>query len=165
MRTGIRLGIDVGKARVGVARSDLHGLLATPLETVAREPQAAAVARILSIAEELEAVECVVGLPLSLSGTRTPSTEDAETFAQLLADAAGAVFTVRLVDERLSTVTAQSQLRQSGKNAKSSRSIIDQQAAVIILQHALDLERSLSTPPGSLVVQGAMPNHPGRPID
>lgn len=144
----------MGKARIGVARSDLHGMLATPLETVSRQPEAAAVSRILEIAAELEVVECVVGLPLNLSGNRTPSTEDAEHVARLLANAAGGLFTVRLVDERLSTVTAQSQLRQSGKTAKNSRTIIDQQAAVIILQHALDLERSLSSPPGSLVVQG-----------
>lgn len=154
MRTGVRLGIDVGKARVGVARSDLHGMLATPVETVPRDLAGDAdLARIAAIASELEAVEAVVGLPLNLRGERTPSTEDAERFAQRLADRLAAPgVAVRLVDERLSTVSAQGQLRQAGKKTKQSRSIIDQAAAVVILQHALDVERARDDAPGQAVV-------------
>jgi len=106
--------------------------------------------RIVTEAFAIEAVEIVVGLPLSLSGGETPSTVDARDFALLIALAAETP--VRLVDERLSTVSAQRAVRASGRNTKNSRPIIDQVAAVIILQHALDFERSGGTPPGVLVV-------------
>ncbi|WP_440311481.1 Holliday junction resolvase RuvX [Leucobacter chromiireducens] len=158
MRSGVRLGIDVGKARVGVARSDLHGMLATPLETVARATDGDAdLARIAAIAAELDAFEVIVGLPLNMRGERTLSTDDAVGFAeQLAARLASTTVPVRLVDERLSTVSAQGQLRQAGKKTKQSRSIIDQAAAVVILQHALDTERAQGTAPGSPVaVAGA----------
>ncbi len=156
MRTGVRLGIDVGKARIGVARCDLHGMLATPVETVPRAADGSAdVARIVQLAREYEAIEVVVGLPLNLRGERTPSTEDAVRFAErvaaALAHAAPAAAAVRLVDERLSTVSAQGQLRQAGRNTKKSRSVIDQAAAVVILQHALDAERSQGRASGEVV--------------
>ncbi|MBC7590673.1 MAG: Holliday junction resolvase RuvX [Salinibacterium sp.] len=144
MRSGVRLGIDVGKARIGVARCDVHAMLATPVETVPRG--AGDLARIAQIAIELEAVEIVVGLPIALSGCDTASTGDARVFAGDIATTTR--LPVRLVDERLSTVSAQSALRASGRNAKNSRSVVDQVAAVIILQHALDFERSAGIPPG-----------------
>lgn len=155
MRSGVRLGVDVGKARIGLSRSDLHGMLATPVETVPRvlaeapqpgEPLTRDIARILEVQTELDAVEVVVGLPLSLSGSETASTADAQRFARALQSAISVP--VRLVDERLSTVSAQSALRASGKKAKSHRPVIDQVAAVIILQHALDTERGTGNPPG-----------------
>jgi putative Holliday junction resolvase len=147
VRTGRRLGVDVGKARVGVAVSDPHGMLATPVITVQRSDDA--VRQVLGYAAEHDVIELVVGLPLSLSGGETPSTADAREFATQLAASTDRV--VRLVDERLSTVTAQSALHATGRNTKKSRSVIDQVAAVIILQHALDTERSGGTPPGSIV--------------
>lgn len=154
MRPGVRLGVDVGRARVGVARCDLHGMLATPVETVPRDTSGDAdIARIAAIAAELEAFEAVVGLPINLRGERTPSTDDAEAFAVRLATRlAPSGVTVRLVDERLSTVSAQGQLRQTGKKTKQTRSIIDQAAAVVILQHALDIERSRGEAPGRAAV-------------
>ncbi|NEM90223.1 Holliday junction resolvase RuvX [Galbitalea soli] len=147
MRTGVRIGVDVGTVRIGVARSDAHGLLATPVETVRRGD--GDVDRVLAIAAELEAIEIIVGLPLALSGARTASTDDATGFAARVA--ARAAVPVRLVDERLTTVSAQAALRSSGRSSKQSRSVIDQVAAVIIVQHALDLERSAGTPPGVAV--------------
>jgi putative Holliday junction resolvase len=147
VRTGARLGVDVGTARVGVARSDIDGLLATPVETLTRDEDT--LARLTGLAREVDALEFVVGLPLSLSGADTASTTDAREFAAALAMASG--LPVRLVDERLSTVTAQRALRDSGRRAKGSRPVIDQVAAVIILQNALDFERSASRPPGALV--------------
>jgi len=142
MRSGVRLGIDVGTARVGVARSDRDGLLATPVETVPRDERT--LGRLRELAAELDAVEVVVGLPLSLSGADTASTRDAREVAVSLAE----TLPVRLVDERLSTVTAQRQLREAGRHSKGSRPVIDQAAAVIILQNALDAERSSGRPPG-----------------
>lgn len=150
MRPGRRLGVDVGRARVGLAASDPHGMLATPVATLQRGDST--VRTVLDAVAEYEPVEIVVGLPLSLSGSDTPSTEDARRFAAELAAATSVP--VRLVDERLSTVTAQSALRASGRKSKGSRSVIDQVAAVIILQHALDAERSGGIPPGSIVAPG-----------
>ncbi|MCU1405056.1 MAG: Holliday junction resolvase RuvX [Glaciihabitans sp.] len=143
----MRVGVDVGKARIGIARTDFHGMLATPVETVARG--AGDIARILAIVSELEAAEIVVGLPLSLAGTHTPSTDDASQFAHTLANST--TVPVRMVDERLSTVSAQAALRASGRTTKNSRSVIDQVAAVIIVQHALDFERAAGRPPGVVV--------------
>lgn len=147
MRAGARLGVDVGTVRIGVSRSDPHAILATPLETVARG--AGDLARLAELVAEIDPIEVVVGLPIALSGRDTPSTADARTFAGELATSLDVP--VRLVDERLSTVSAQSALRASGRSTKSSRPVVDQVAAVIILQHALDFERSADSPPGILV--------------
>ncbi|WGD36296.1 Holliday junction resolvase RuvX [Lysinibacter sp. HNR] len=150
MRSGVRLGIDVGKARVGVSRSDFHGMLAMPVETIKRqEDLSGTLARVLELIGEYEATEVVVGLPLNLQGESTPSTEDALGFAHQLDSLVN--IGIRLVDERLSTVSAQSVLHGVGRSTKSSRPVIDQVAAVIILQQALDVERSLGHPPGRLV--------------
>ena len=147
MRPGVRVGVDVGTARIGISRCDPRGMLATPVETVRRG--AGDIARIRQIAVESDAVELVVGLPLALSGRSTASTADARAFAAQLA--AQRIAPVRLVDERLSTVAAQGALRASGRNTRNSRSVVDQVAAVIILQHALDFERSALSPPGAVV--------------
>jgi putative Holliday junction resolvase len=147
MRSGVRVGVDVGKVRIGVARSDLHGMLATPVETVPRGD--GDLARLRAIVAELDAIEVIVGLPLALSGQRTASTEDAAGFAAQLAAVVGVP--VRLVDERLTTVSASAALRSSGRNTKQSRPVIDQVAAVIIVQHALDFERSREIPAGAVV--------------
>jgi putative Holliday junction resolvase len=144
MRTGVRLGVDVGKVRVGLAASDPHGMLATPVATLQRAE--AAIAAVVREAEERDALEILVGLPLALSGNHTASTADALTFARELQ--AATPRPVRLVDERLTTVSAQSALRQAGRSAKRQRSVVDQVAAVIIVQHALDAERSSGRPPG-----------------
>jgi putative holliday junction resolvase len=148
-RRGVRLGVDVGRARVGVARCDPDGLLATPLETVARDDSA--VERIVALADEYSAVELLVGLPMNLRGEDTASTTDAREFASALA--AASALPVRLVDERLSTVSAHAALRSSGRSQRSSRSIVDQVAAVVLLQQALDVEKSTGRPPGIPIPQ------------
>ncbi|MGH1550917.1 Holliday junction resolvase RuvX [Leifsonia poae] len=149
MRSGVRVGIDVGKVRIGVSRSDLHGMLATPVETVARSEDGVDRRRIAEIVGELGAFEIIVGLPLALSGAHTASTGDAIGFAEALAAEAGVP--VRLVDERLTTVSASQALRASGRNTKKARPVVDQVAATIILQHALDAERATGRPPGDPV--------------
>jgi putative Holliday junction resolvase len=136
-RRGVRLGVDVGKARVGVARCDPDGMLAVPVETVPRDERS--IARLVELATEHDPLEIVVGLPLNMRGQDTLSTADAREFAAQLAAAQKAP--VRLVDERLSTVSAHSALRQSGRSQKGSRSIVDQVAAVVLLQHAIDSEK------------------------
>jgi putative Holliday junction resolvase len=152
-RRGIRLGIDVGRARVGVARSDPDGVLAVPVETVPRKGES--VRRIAALATEYDAFEVLVGLPLNLRGEDTPSTTDARGFAEALA--AALPMPVRLVDERLSTVSAHSVLREAGRSQRDSRSIVDQVAAVVLLQQALDVERKSGEPAGPAVSPGQEP--------
>jgi putative Holliday junction resolvase len=147
MRPGARIGIDVGSVRIGVASSDRDGLLATPVETVTSG--AGDIARLIEIAKEQDAVEFVVGLPKSLSGASGPAAELAVAFAHSLAQVTS--LDVRLVDERLSTTQATKSLQQAGRNAKQSRSVVDQQAAVVILQFALDMERASGQAPGECV--------------
>ncbi|GAA3584980.1 hypothetical protein GCM10022198_05340 [Klugiella xanthotipulae] len=127
-------------------------MLAMPVETIVRKmSNDDAVSRIAEIASELEAFEIIVGHPLNMQGESTPSTDDAIACALAVAEALS--LPVRLVDERLSTVSAQSALHRVGRTTKSSRSVIDQVAAVIILQQALDTERSSGNPPGTPVEQ------------
>lgn len=146
MRPGVRVGIDVGTVRIGVARSDRDGLLATPVQTIQRTTDNY-LAELVAIITELDAVEVIIGLPLSLSGARTASTEDALVVARDLALQIDVP--CRLIDERLTTVSAHSALRTAGKKQKQTRSVIDQVAAVMILQHALDSERSSGNLPGT----------------
>lgn len=137
MRTGTRIGIDVGKARVGVARSDPLGLMAVPVTTLPRE---SAIDQLVILATEHEPIEFVCGLPLSLDGFDTASTRDAREFAADLAVATGVA--VRLVDERLTTVAAQHALHDASHSTKSGRAMIDQVAATILLESALNAERA-----------------------
>ena len=148
MRNGVRLGIDVGKVRVGIATCDPSGLLATPVTTLQRESEGV-VTEVAKYTTDSSAIEVVVGLPLNLSGNHTPPTEDAISFAKQIA--AAVAVPVRMIDERLTTVSAHSALRSSGKKQRGTRSVIDQVAAVMVLQHALDTERSSGKPAGIAV--------------
>ncbi|MBF4162183.1 Holliday junction resolvase RuvX [Nocardioides acrostichi] len=154
MRHGTRLGIDPGDARIGVARSDPSGLLASPVETVRRgKGDLARIRRILrDLADDTgaEALEVVVGLPRSLGGGEGPAAVKVREFAARLA-ARVAPTPVRLVDERLSTVSAEAMLRDRGRKGAARRAVVDQAAAVVILQHTLDTERASGTPPGEIV--------------
>jgi putative holliday junction resolvase len=152
MRPGVRLGIDPGDARIGVARSDPTGFLATPVETVRRGK--GDLARIAAILAEEEAVEVVVGLPRSLSGREGPAAAKVREFASALAHRLAPV-PVRLVDERMTTVSAEAMLRDQGRKGGKRRAVVDQAAAVLILQHALDTERTTGNAPGEIVEETA----------
>lgn len=156
VRSGVRLGIDVGSVRIGVARSDRDGLLATPVETVPRGT--GDLERIAALVTEELAVELVVGLPRSMSGAEGPAAGLARAFASDLAERV-APAPVRLVDERLTTVSATRDLRSAGVSSKAGRAVVDQAAAVIILQGALDAERTSGRPPGELVTAPEVPQH------
>jgi putative Holliday junction resolvase len=151
MRRGVRIGIDVGDARIGVAQSDPSGVIATPVETVARG--SGDLVRIAEIVADADAVEVVVGLPRSLSGGEGPSAERVRRFAREIADAVAPV-PVRLCDERLSTVAAEAVLRGQGRKGPKRRAVVDQAAAVVILQNALDTERNGGTAPGEALDLG-----------
>jgi len=138
---GRRLGIDVGTVRIGVAVSDPDGILATPVETVRRDSRGAHLRRIASLIDEFEIVEVVVGLPRTLADRAGSSAHDAIDVAEAIADRIAAV-PVRLADERLTTVSAARSLREAGVRAKNQRGMIDQAAAVEILQGWLDQRRN-----------------------
>ena len=148
MRSGVRLGLDPGDARIGVARSDPSGFLATPVETVQRGR--GDLARLAALVEEEGALEVIVGLPRSLSGREGPAAVKVREFAAALARRIAPV-TVRLYDERLTTISAEAMLRDRGKKGQQRRAVVDMAAAVMILQHALDTERATGTPPGEPV--------------
>ncbi|SCL54007.1 Holliday junction resolvase RuvX [Micromonospora chersina] len=143
---GVRLGVDVGQVRVGVARSDPHGILATPLVTLARDLTAAPdavptdIAELVRLAAEHEAVEVVVGLPVNLAGKHGPAAENVSAYAARLADVMGPI-PVTLTDERMSTVVASRRLAERGVRGKRQRAVVDQAAAVEILQSWLDAQR------------------------
>ncbi|WP_068189243.1 Holliday junction resolvase RuvX [Mycobacterium sp. UM_CSW] len=138
---GRRLGIDVGSVRIGVAASDPDGILATPVETVRRDRSGRHVRRLAELAAELDAVEVIVGLPRTLADRTGPSAVDAIELAETLARRI-APTPVRLADERLTTVSAQRSLRAAGVRAREQRAMIDQAAAVAILQSWLDQRRA-----------------------
>jgi putative Holliday junction resolvase len=142
-RRGRVLGVDVGTVRVGVALSDPTGTLASPLETVQRAKDGSDLDRLVQLVEEHEVTEIVVGEPRHLSGASGASAQDADAYAR---DLAGRVpdVPVNMIDERLSTVTATSHLREGGRNSREQRSVIDQAAAVVILQQFLDARRGRS---------------------
>lgn len=148
MVRGVRVGVDVGKARIGLAQSDPDGLLATPVATIARTGEQA-MSELCASITAVAPLRVYVGLPLSLDGSHTASTADALDVALFISQALDT--DVRLIDERLTTVSAQAVLHKAGKSVKSSRSVIDQVAAVMILQHALDSERAQGKPAGANV--------------
>jgi putative holliday junction resolvase len=137
------LGVDVGTVRVGLALSDPTGTLASPLETLKRSKNHADLDRLAALVVEHEVTEVVVGEPVHLSGASGASAQDAGNYAQELADRIPDV-PVILIDERLSTVTAASHLREGGIDSRKQRAVIDQAAAVVILQQFLDARRPRS---------------------
>jgi len=152
---GRRLGVDVGKVRVGVALSDPDGILATPLATVARDlvsdkKGAAAdsvpadIAELSRLVGEHEVVQIVVGLPVRLNGAEGPAAIDIRAYADRLARAVAPVPIV-LADERMSTVVATRRLAERGVRGKRQRAVVDQAAAVEILQSWLDAQRRQTT--------------------
>lgn len=138
MLRGVRIACDVGSVRIGVARSDPSGLLATPLEAVRAGDDA--FARVAAIVSETDAVEIVIGLPLSMDGTMGPAAERASAWAEGLR--ALIDVPVVCVDERLTTVQAQRGLHAAGRNTKTSRAVIDSASAVVLLQSHLDAQRA-----------------------
>ena len=153
---GPRLGVDVGSVRVGLAVSDPDGLIATPVETLVR---AASLRRLVREVRERRAAVVYVGLPIHLSGAESASSGAARNYAGALA-AAIAPIEVWLVDERMSTVSAHQALHASGRAGRSHRQVIDQAAAVVILQSALDAESATGRRPGERVVVDPVQHDP-----
>jgi putative Holliday junction resolvase len=143
----VRLAVDPGSVRIGVARSDPGGILASPLSVVPAGP--GGLDELAKLAASTDAIEVIVGLPTSLSGREGAAAAAARRFA---ADLAGrlAPIPVRLVDERLTTAEAHDALRRGGKDSRARRRVVDAAAAAVLLQAALDAERASGHPPGQL---------------
>ena len=135
---GVRFGIDVGTVRVGVAASDPEGIMAFPVATLNRDTSV--VENLCTLMRERDAVMAYVGLPRHLAGHEGESARDARTFAQALVEHCG--IPVRLVDERMSSVAAHAALREAGVATRDHRTRVDQQAAVTILDTAMNAEKA-----------------------
>ena len=143
-RLGRRIGVDFGVARIGVAVSSVDGIICSPLATLQNNEEA--LSSLLELISEQEPIEIYVGLPLNLQGEHTQSTVLAIAFAKQLFQSG--VTNLRLVDERMSTRAAQSQLHASGKNSRQSKGVIDAAAATLIVESALSYERATGQIPG-----------------
>ena len=147
MRQGVRLALDWGDARIGVAACDREGVLPYPVKAVRAGQRE--IAELVATVAEYQPIEVLVGLPRSLSGGEGPAAAKARDRAARLAEAIAVP--VRLVDERLTTVTAARRLTEGGKRAREQRQLIDATAAVTILEQALAVEQSQGEAPGELV--------------
>ncbi|MET4588432.1 Holliday junction resolvase RuvX [Arthrobacter sp. 754] len=158
---GIKLGVDVGTVRVGVAVCDRDAILATPYKTLDRNAKKNSDVRVIaSLAEELGAVQVIVGLPRTMKGEEHASARMATDYAELLVAELvrrGIDVPVNLVDERLSSVTAHRNLHEAGMSSRNHRKVVDQVAAAGILQHAIDMQKARGADVGTRV--GAPPEH------
>ncbi|MDA2988767.1 MAG: Holliday junction resolvase RuvX [Actinomycetota bacterium] len=144
MRKGRRVALDPGTVRIGVAVSDIDGILASPRPAL----PAGDLAAVGVVVGEVDPLEIIVGLPMGLGGTEGQAAQWAREFAGQVAAATSVP--VRLVDERLSTVQAQRGLHDQGRSVRQSRDMIDSASAAVVLQHALDAERTAGQPPGEV---------------
>lgn len=148
MRVGVRIGLDLGSKRIGVARCDRDGLLAIPL--TAFDADGAWHGELRALLDEVEAIEIVVGIPVSLRGTEELAARNVrDRIAELKAAFPG--LPIRGVDERLTSAVANRQLRDAGHSTKSARSHVDALAAAGILEFALETERRTGEPAGELL--------------
>jgi putative holliday junction resolvase len=148
VRKGVRLAVDAGSVRIGVARSDPDGILASPLAVIRSGP--GALNELARLAAGADTIEVIVGLPTSLSGREGAAAAAARRFAADLA-ARLAPVPVRLIDERFTTTQAHDALRRGGQDSRARRQAVDAAAAAVLLQAALDAERATGLPPGQLV--------------
>lgn len=152
---GVKLGVDVGTVRVGVAICDRDSILATPYKTLDRNAKKNSDVRVIAkLAEELGAAQVIVGLPRTMKGEEHASARMAADYALLLAAelaARGLDVPVNLVDERLSSVTAHRNLHEAGMSSRNHRKVVDQVAAAGILQHAIDMQKARGADVGSRV--------------
>ncbi|MPZ60189.1 MAG: Holliday junction resolvase RuvX [Propionibacteriales bacterium] len=151
MRTGVRVAVDLGDVRIGIAVCDSSGLLAVPLETIRRGP--GDFDRLAEIVRSYAPLEVVIGLPRSLSGREGPAATKVREIAHEIGERLTPV-PVRLVDERLTTVTAERVLSSRGRKGARRRAVVDQAAAVVLLQHVLDSERGTGSAPGEILDLG-----------
>ncbi|MDQ0923248.1 putative Holliday junction resolvase [Pseudarthrobacter sp. W1I19] len=162
---GVKLGIDVGTVRVGVAICDRDSILATPYKTLDRNPKKNSDIRVIAnLVQELGAVQVIVGLPRTMKGEEHASARMATEYAGLLAAELAArdlAVPVNLVDERLSSVTAHRNLHEAGMGSRDHRKVVDQVAAAGILQHAIDMQKARGADVGRRVTAPSPSVDPG----
>ncbi|MFM6977493.1 MAG: Holliday junction resolvase RuvX [Micrococcales bacterium] len=147
MRIGRRVAFDIGKARIGVAVSDAHGILASPRDFIPRNPDISeTISAITNLIASEEPLEVYIGLPVNLKNQPTESTTDAIELARKLQGVISQ--TVRLIDERMTTRIASSAMASAGKSSRQQRGSIDSAAAAVILETALGFEKSTGQEPG-----------------
>ncbi len=148
IRKGCRIGLDLGQARIGVAKTDIDGIMAVPVGVIRRyESNEDGIKTIVKYVRKFNAFEIVVGYPVLLSGKQGTSAKSAKKYAIKLKEALPEL-SVRLVDERLTTVSAHASLLEAGKRRNTHKSIIDQVAATYILENALEYEKKNNQPAG-----------------
>ncbi len=148
VRAGVRIAVDVGQVRVGIAKSDSAGILASPVGTYIREKND--FSGVFSLLKNQEVLEIYVGLPLNMDGTQGKSVQMAQRWARRIARKVAPI-PVRMIDERLSSASAHRILQDAGRATITHRAVVDQVAAVIILEQALEYERLTGKIPGILV--------------
>ncbi len=141
MQRGRRIAFDYGDARIGVAASDADSILVSPLATLSTSSKTL-FKEISMIFQDVDPVEIYVGKPTNLNGVDSIATSKAIDFVEELKKITQ--IPIKLIDERMSTVSASKSLRQAGIDAKSSKSIIDMAAAVAILEFAISIEKGKS---------------------
>jgi putative Holliday junction resolvase len=140
LERGRRIGIDFGDVRIGVAVCDLEAILVSPLKTLANDQTR--MSELQSIFAEIEPIYLAIGNPIHLSGDESKKSRSVQEFVTSLRQIyQGKIF---LIDERFSTKNSIAQLHELGKGVKEAKSIIDQMAAVQILNQAILLESSPS---------------------
>lgn len=140
------LAIDHGDARIGLALSDELAMLAHPLETI-HVGETNPISRIGEVVREHKIETVVLGLPLRMDGSEGTAVEKVREFAERLRAELGGHVRIVEIDERLTTVTAQGQLHAAGKKMKNTKNVIDQAAAVVILQDYLDAQQGMAMLP------------------
>ena len=139
MQRGRRIAFDYGDIRIGVAVCDPDGIISSPLAVLRAEDRNLR-SEIQSLIAEYEPVQIFIGLPKQLSGVESSSAEKARNFGAMIAELTS--IEIVYIDERLSTVSAQSKLREAGKSTRESKELIDAMAAVEILELGLQSARS-----------------------
>lgn len=140
IRQGVRFGVDVGSVRIGVSRCDATATLCVPVATVKTHDE------LLALIEEYEPIEIIVGLPVSMDGSEQKAAKFARSWATTLSERTA--IPIRLIDERWSTASAARELNEAGLSTRQARGVVDQAAAVVILEQALAMERATDEPGG-----------------
>lgn len=148
VRAGVRLGLDIGAKRVGVARCDREGLVAVPVTVL--DATSDWHGELRTLLDEFEVMEVVVGIPVSLRGAEEQAAEAMREQIRRLKDAFPGL-PMRGVDERLTSALALRQLRDAGHTTKTARPQVDALAAAGILDFALETERRTGSPAGELL--------------
>ena len=151
MRLGVRFALDLGSVRIGVARCDATGTLASPHTVWQVSDESTLLAQISEIINEYEPIEFIVGLPTDMRGEQGIAALGVREQAKALQSRFPDV-TWRLVDERLTTAAARKQLAASGYSSRTDKKLIDAAAAVVLLEDSLEAERRQGVPPGEVVV-------------